>query len=893
VIQFPDTLRLVGQKLGPYVVRQVATMGGVAIIYRGEHEALHSAVAIKVLTPELVEDAVRPTLEQMFLREAQILSQLRSDDILRALDHGQVVCGDGKERPYIVVDWMDGKPLSEEIDRRRLEGLKAYDIGEAIETLEPIARALAYAHESGIVHRDVNPRNVFLANVGGGTSRAKLIDFGFAKEVARTEALRLQNVDGTLMARSPDYAAPEHYDRETFGELSENTDIYTFALMIVEMLTLQPPLHGASDAELQIATANRADRPTPNRRGAHVSDGVEKLFSEALAVDQFDRPGVLLDWWERLKTAVSGEGQTVPVTPASTGPEQPAGAVTLDVSSPTIDISGPSIEVSGDAPEPARAERTDPRSSDEDLPQNWGAPAPATGKRSRSIAIAVASLLVAGGALGALLWYQRRPLDCPSGSGDCNGNRSDGCETNLLQNPASCGACGHACATGEVCAEGKCESSRCPLEHLRDCNKVASDGCEVDVRTDSKNCGECGKVCGQSGSKQAACVASTCEISCRPGFGNCDDAPENGCEALFSTDAKHCGRCGFACVDASCSEGVCAPKLLAGPLRIQSLYARGDTLYFWDADARRIDRVSVDGLRGTVADHVDDLTGLAATADRVVWAGGPKNEIFTRPLDGGPIVRVSGPLASGTPIFISTAGYVTWSNRARRTDEPAGASAQGRARAALSPPPTPRSLLFAQVDTLSDKARVATADCNQWPAAFAGGPESQYCCDKKQPVTLVECKGTNGAYRPLGATCPDVFADDGDRIYFAEETRVVALDRKSAKLDVLSKRKRQPRAVTVGGDYVYWLEGDPISDIFRIRKDAKDPTLVEMIARRQIDAVELSASNRAAFWTARAPADAAGAKGAKPSVQKGSKPGQAGHGIGAPSAAYVVVFPKN
>src|SRR6185295_18701041 len=124
------------------------------------------------------------------------------------------------------VDWMDGKPLSEDIDRRRLETRKPYTLEEAIETLEPIARALAYAHQSGIVHRDVNPRNVFLVNMGTGQPpRAKLIDFGFAKEVARTEALRLQNVDGTLMARSPDYAAPEHYDRQAFGELSENTDI--------------------------------------------------------------------------------------------------------------------------------------------------------------------------------------------------------------------------------------------------------------------------------------------------------------------------------------------------------------------------------------------------------------------------------------------------------------------------------------------------------------------------------------------------------------------------------------------------------------------------------------------------------------------------------------------
>src|ERR1041384_5990392 len=161
-------------------------MGGVAVIYRGEHEALHSAVAIKVLTPELVEDSVRPTLEQMFLREAQILSQLRSEDILRALDHGRIVCpADGKERPYIVVDWMDGKPLSEEIDRRRIESGKPYLVEEAITLLEPIARALACAHESGIVHRDVNPRNVFLENVGvGRPPHAKLIDFGFAKEVA-------------------------------------------------------------------------------------------------------------------------------------------------------------------------------------------------------------------------------------------------------------------------------------------------------------------------------------------------------------------------------------------------------------------------------------------------------------------------------------------------------------------------------------------------------------------------------------------------------------------------------------------------------------------------------------------------------------------------------------
>src|ERR1043165_144558 len=154
-------------------------MGGGAVIYRGEHEALHSAVAIKVLRPELVEDAFRPTLEQMFLREAQILSQLRSEDILRALDHGRVSCpGDGAERPYIVVDWLDGRPLIEELEERAPARQK-YSPPEALELLEPIARALAVCHEAGIVHRDVNPRNVFLENLGPGRPpRAKLIAFG-------------------------------------------------------------------------------------------------------------------------------------------------------------------------------------------------------------------------------------------------------------------------------------------------------------------------------------------------------------------------------------------------------------------------------------------------------------------------------------------------------------------------------------------------------------------------------------------------------------------------------------------------------------------------------------------------------------------------------------------
>lgn len=862
-------LGLVGQKLGPYVVRQVATMGGVAVIYRGEHEALHSTVAIKVLTPELVEDSVRPTLEQMFLREAQILSQLRSDDILRALDHGRIKSPkDGQERPYIVVDWMDGRPLSDELERRRLETGKPYELAEAIETLEPIARALAYAHESGIVHRDVNPRNVFLQTVGPGRPpRAKLIDFGFAKEVARTEALRLQNVDGTLFARSPDYAAPEHYDREAYGELSENTDIYTFALMLVEMLTLEPPLRGTSDTELLKATTDRTDRPTPNNRGAHVGLEVEKLFAEAVAVDQFERPGVLLDWWERLKAAAAGSSAAAPQEakndPSRAGDSPDASGPSIELG-PTAgaDSSGPSIEV---APAGATGRANDSVDFETErerpeLPSTGFARIESSSPRSSRTRLLLALALattIAGATWGAYLVRNWRVhASCPQGFGDCNDERADACETNLAESAAHCGSCGHSCASGESCTNGTCQKSRCPLENLRDCNQVPSDGCEVDVRTDAKNCGDCGKVCGSAGAKQAACVAGTCEFACRPGFGDCDHAAENGCEALFSTDAKNCGRCGFSCF-AGCADGVCAPKTLAGPLRVRHLHAQGDTLYFWDVDDHRIDRISAEGLRGTVVDHADDVAGLVATADRLIWAGGPKNEVFTRLFDGPAATRVAGPFASETPILFSADGTISFSNRAKRAEPVQTKSG----RPALSPPPSPRLVLSIRADSVGDKSRFATAECNQWPAAFAGGSPNQYCCDRKQPLTLVECHGASCAYRPLDVMCPDVLADDGQRLYFAEEMRIAVLDRKDQKVATLSKRKRQPRTVTIGGDYVYWLEGEPLSDVFRIKRDSSDPTSAEMIARRQIDATEIAATDRAVFWVSRAPGESAtGAK---------------------------------
>jgi tRNA A-37 threonylcarbamoyl transferase component Bud32 len=811
---FADPLGLAGQHLGPYVVQDVATMGGVAIIYRGEHEALKNAVAVKVLRPELVEDAARPTLEQMFLREAQILSQLRSDDILRALDHGRVVCpGDGVERPYIVVDWLEGRPLSEELEERALER-KPYTLTEAIDVLDPIARALGACHESGLVHRDVNPRNVFLVRTGPGRPpRAKLIDFGFAKEVARTEALRLENVDGTLYARSPDYAAPEHYDREKYGELSENTDIYTFALMLVEMLTLAPPLRGTTDEELYRATTDRTDRPTPNRRGASVSPEIEGLFEEALAIDQFGRPGVLADWWDRLGRASRGEAPEPSDTRANGTP-----------------ATGGDAESGAGATPPEQEER----------PKG-------TRKLGRPIAVGVA--LLALGAGGAVAYVRTRPVTCDAGFSDCNGDRSDGCEADLAKDPANCGACGATCNAGDgtlVCVKGHCEVARCQAASLRDCNGDPGDGCEADLRTDEKNCGDCGSVCSGQGAKQATCKAGKCEIDCKTGFGDCDHGGANGCEAVFASDALNCGRCGVSCGDSACVEGLCAPKELAAQAAPGILAAASSSVFFWNAAEHRIERILASGERSVVVPHVDGVTSLAAGSGRIAWSA--ELGVHVRPLDGAASrsVRLASSLASDTPLVLA-GDFLSWANRAGAT---MGRSFGKRNRAL--PPVAQRRIFTVRLESLGEKPKIASIDCGAWPMTFAGDGRGAFCCDDGTPLTAVECAGGTCADRALDTLCPDSLALDGEHAYFGEDVRLLELDRKLGKVRALAKRKRRPRLVTVAGDYVYWAEGDHAADVFRLSTGAAGPgSAPELLARRQPELSALAADDDHAYWIAR------------------------------------------
>ncbi|MBK8257047.1 MAG: DNRLRE domain-containing protein [Polyangiaceae bacterium] len=151
--------------------------------------------------------------------------------------------------------------------------------------------------------------------------------------------------------------------------------------------------------------------------------------------------------------------------------------------------------------------------------------------------------------------------DCPSGTGDCDGNPYNGCETNVLASTSNCGGCGNGCSPANgtgVCNAGVCGVDSCAAG-FANCNGSPDDGCESNLTSDALNCGACGTAC-LNANGTAACNAGVCVPGCDPNYGNCDANVQNGCETLLTTKTD-CGACGVDCnpanANSSCATGSC------------------------------------------------------------------------------------------------------------------------------------------------------------------------------------------------------------------------------------------------------------------------------------------------------------------------------------------------
>ncbi|MCS6899297.1 MAG: MopE-related protein [Myxococcales bacterium] len=156
-------------------------------------------------------------------------------------------------------------------------------------------------------------------------------------------------------------------------------------------------------------------------------------------------------------------------------------------------------------------------------------------------------------------------FQCKPGFADCDNNPANGCETNISSSNSNCGACGNACVIANgvgACQSGQCVVTGCSAP-FQNCDGNSANGCETNTAISTSHCGGCGNACSTNNSTPV-CTSGQCMVgSCNPGFGNCDNNPNNGCETNLNTNLNHCGQCGNVCtntanaISMTCSSGSC------------------------------------------------------------------------------------------------------------------------------------------------------------------------------------------------------------------------------------------------------------------------------------------------------------------------------------------------
>lgn len=269
-----------------YVLRGAIGSGGMAEVELADDTVLDRKVAIKMLHGRYADD---PSFLARFRREAQSAASLNHPNIVGVYDTGS---SDG--RSYIVMEYVSGRSLR---DVLRQEVLSA---NRAAEIAADVAEALHYAHERGLVHRDVKPGNIMVSDEG----QVKVTDFGIARALNAETVTQTAAVFGTAAYVSPEQAQGDPVDRRT--------DVYSLGCVLYEMLTGSQPFAGESAVTLAYKHVSEPPMP-PSRIDANVSPELEAVTLRALAKDPADRYQTADEFAADLRRAVAGFDVTAPL----------------------------------------------------------------------------------------------------------------------------------------------------------------------------------------------------------------------------------------------------------------------------------------------------------------------------------------------------------------------------------------------------------------------------------------------------------------------------------------------------------------------------------------------------------------------------------------------------
>jgi len=249
-------------QIGKYEIIGLIGRGGMGVVYQGRDNALGRLVALKVMTSDLALD---PEVHLRFLREARSVAALQHPNIVVVYE-----LGEHNGSPFIAMEFLDGEPLDRLIRNHvPLTMLQKTDI------ILEVAKALQYAHDKGVIHRDVKPGNIMRLRDGS----VKVVDFGIA-HLADQTITKTGMVMGTLA-----YLAPEQLNGEG---IDGRTDIFSLGVVLYELLSGKLPFEGASTAETIMKILLEPPPPLPRVGDVNPLE-LQPIVDKALAKKKEER----------------------------------------------------------------------------------------------------------------------------------------------------------------------------------------------------------------------------------------------------------------------------------------------------------------------------------------------------------------------------------------------------------------------------------------------------------------------------------------------------------------------------------------------------------------------------------------------------------------------------
>ncbi|XWX04181.1 protein kinase [Aggregatilineales bacterium SYSU G02658] len=252
------------EQIGLYILEEQIGKGGMATVYRARHVRLERHVAIKIMHTVLLHDE---SFRQRFEREAQIVAKLEHPHIVPIYDYSE-----HNGSPYLVMKYIDGVTLKQQMLKTTLS------LSDILRLMRTLADALDYAHRQGVLHRDLKPSNIMIDREG----RPYLTDFGLARMAQVGES----TISHDMMLGTPFYVSPEQAQGQR--DLSSLTDIYSFGVVLYELITGVVPFAGDSAYAIIHDHIYAAPEP-PSQKNPALPRALDAVLLKALAKRPEDR----------------------------------------------------------------------------------------------------------------------------------------------------------------------------------------------------------------------------------------------------------------------------------------------------------------------------------------------------------------------------------------------------------------------------------------------------------------------------------------------------------------------------------------------------------------------------------------------------------------------------